>query len=46
VSFGDGASARGYTVDHRFRRGRWTVTVRVSDQAGNETVRSRRILIR
>ena len=33
VSFGDGASARGRSVDHRFRKGTWTVTVRVSDQA-------------
>jgi len=46
VSFGDGASARGRSVDHRFRKGTWTVTVRVSDQAGNVTVRSRRIRIR
>lgn len=46
ISFGDGATARGFTVDHRFRRGHYTVTVRVTDQAGNETVRSRRIQIR
>ncbi len=46
VSFGDGSHARGYEVGHRFRRGRWTVTVRVTDPAGNETVRTRRIRLR
>ncbi|WP_259315374.1 PKD domain-containing protein [Capillimicrobium parvum] len=46
VSFGDGSSVRGRSVEHRFRKGTWTVTVRVSDQAGNVTVRSRSVRIR
>jgi hypothetical protein len=46
ISFGDGATARGRQVEHRFRRGTWTVTARVTNGAGMTTVESRRITIR
>jgi hypothetical protein len=46
VDLGDGTRRRGTTVEHRYRRGHWTVTATVRDRAGHTTVASRRISVR
>ena len=39
ITFGDGAKARGFHLAHRYKRqGRYTVTIRATDRAGNTTL--------
>lgn len=46
IAFGDGAVATRRTATHRFRHGKFTVTVRAVDKAGNVTLFSRRLQIK
>lgn len=46
ISFGDGGSETGRSARHAYRRGRYTVTVRAPDKAGNVTTERRTLVIR
>ncbi len=46
ISFGDGSSVRARTARHVYRRGTYTIRVRVEDRVGNARTVSRRISVR
>jgi hypothetical protein len=47
ISFGDGATAYGFRLAHRYRRpGRYVIAIRATDRAGNASVVRRTLHVR